>query len=292
MDTVKFCKRLDTIPNDFLNQEQEVNWQGLLWQRKAKYKYQVIIKNLRVTLYYKEFSIENSLHKFYHNNNYSIFTFKQMVDSIAVLDNYFDFSIYDADVIKYTPGLVVDATPEDSYLTWIDYKAKKILPMVDRKNGKVYGGYFKAGQVKIKGYNKTYEANKKLHKDEKITDALFRFEAEVYAKYIAKTYGLSILKVSDLVNYEKYCKSLELLLTFYDRIKKDRLDHTMLDCRQYRTLGIFLNSNLSHQFKLNHPHTHKSERTKFNALLKDQTYQKADTVREEICHTINTMKTF
>lgn len=292
MDTVKFQKQLNSIPKDFLTNKNEVSWQGLSWKRRNEHKYEVFLKNLRLTLNYKQLKIENSLHKFHHGNNYQIFTYKQMKESIEELDSYFDFSIYDFEVIKYTPGIVVEAKPEESYETWIDYKSKGILPMVDFKKGKVYGGCFKAGQIKVKGYNKTYEANKKLDKDEKLTEDLFRFEAEVNAKYVAKNYGLPIQIVSDLEDHAKFSKSLDIMLGFYDKINKDHLDYSKLKCNDYRNTGIFKDKKLSHQYCINHPHTYKKERSKFNALIKDSRYQKKDILREDMLDTIQTMKSY
>lgn len=215
-----------------------------------------------------------------------------MKESIGKLDSYFDFSIYDFEVIKYTPGIVVEAKPEESYETWIDYKSKRIFSMVDFQKGKVYGNYFKAGQIKVKGYNKTYEANKKLDKDEKLTEDLFRFEAEVNAKYVAKNYSLPIQIVSDLKDHAKFSKSLDIMLGFYDKINKDHLDYSKLKCNDYRNIGIFKDKKLSHQYHINHPHTYKKERTKFKALLRDKALTKDDPVRQKIENTIITMKNY
>lgn len=292
MDTIKIKKRLDEIPIDFINQNTEVQWQGLQWDRKAKFKYQTSIKNLRVTLYYKELSIENSLHKFYHGNNYSIYTYKQMCESIKQLDEYFDFSIYDAEIVKYTPGLVVEATPENSYHTWIDYKAKEMLPMLDSKKGKVYGSFFTTGLIKVKGYNKTYETNKRLPRAERLEESLFRLEAEIYAKYAAKTYGIPIHNLADLMDYNNYCKTLDVLLTLYDRIKKNLLDYAKLSCDQYRIIGLFYNKIVYDNYKLYHTHSCKKDRAKFNSIMKNKSYQKKDEVREEILNMMHTMKTY
>lgn len=141
-------------------------------------------------------------------------------------------------------------------------------------------------------YNKTYEANKKLDKDEKITEDLFRFEAEVNAKYVAKNYGLPIQIVSDLKDHTKFSQSLDLIFSLYSKINKDHLDYSKLKCNDYRNAGIFKDKKLSHEYRKNHPHTYKQERSKFNALMKDTSYQKKDNLREEISDTIQTMKNF
>lgn len=59
-------------------------------------------------------SISNSLQEFYHGNNHCMFTAKQMIDAILQLDRCFSFSILDANVIKYTPGIVIEASPDKS----------------------------------------------------------------------------------------------------------------------------------------------------------------------------------
>jgi len=100
LDTIKFIKDLDAKPEVFMYNKSEVSWQHLTWTRKDNYKYFTFIKNLYVQVHYGEFSITNSLHKFYHGNNYKIFTFKEMKKAINMIDNYFDFSIYDARVTK------------------------------------------------------------------------------------------------------------------------------------------------------------------------------------------------
>lgn len=290
MDTIKFQKNICDLPNDFSTNALEVNWQGLSWKRKSHYRYYSNIKNLYLEINYGRLIISNSLHKFYHGNNFRIFTYKQTVEAIKQLNNYFDFSILDADVIKYTPGLAVESSPEDSYKTWIDYKTKEPYPMFNKN--KVYGKYFKFGQVRLKGYNKSYQANLGLYKEEKLTDQLFRFEAEIYASYARNNYGINIKTVADLINYQNYCNTLDLLLKFYDNIKKDRIDYAKAKCDEIRLIGLFKESSTADKYKTSHPHTYKKDRLKFNNILKNTSLIKKDRTREEIIDVINTMKTY
>ena len=288
MDTIKFTKTLSGIPNVFKTDEYRVEWQNLTWKKKGDFKYSTTIKNLYIQLKYDNLSITNSLHEFKHGDNFSIFTFVHLKEALEELNTYFTFDIYDLDVIKFTPGLVVEATPEDSYETWLHYKSKKLLDMPD--GNKAYGKSIKTGDIKIKGYNKTYQINKKNHIEHKLTDPQFRLEAEMNAKYVAKNHGLSILKVSDLADYKKYCKSLDLLLKLYDEINKDHIDYSKLSCNQFRTLGIFLDDKMFSSYKKYHPHSYKKDNKIFKSIIEDKSYTKTDTTRSSIVDMMNTMK--
>lgn len=156
-----------------------------------------------------------------------------------------------------------------------------------KAKGKNYGLSLKSGMANIKGYNKTFEVNKRS--TDKITKSLFRFEIEVYARYIAKNYGIPINDVSDLVKKGNYIRTLILLMRYYDNIKLGNIDFSKLDCNQTRLMGTFTNQRVLHHFKKNHPHSYKKDRNKFNAILKNDTYKKNDPIRHKIIHTMGQM---
>lgn len=291
MDTIKLTKNICDLPNEMGQDQVEVCWQGLIWKRKDRYRYTTRIKDLYLQINHGWLTISNSLHKFYHGNNYSMFTYKETVDAVKKLDEYFDFSILDARVIKYTPGIVIEASPEESYEKWINYRGKSPLPMIDKRNNNKYGCYFGSGQVKLKGYNKTYEANKRLHGEEKLQEEFFRFESEINASYARKNLSSNILTLSDLIKYENYCASLDLLLKYYDIIKKDNLDYNKISTDQHRVIGLFTNQIQIKKYKRHHYHSFKKDRQKFNGLFKDDSLIKKDRVRDEIIDVIETMKT-
>lgn len=62
MDTRKFHLAVSELPDDYYENNYELSWQGLVWERKDALKYSTRIKNLYLVLNRGYLTISNSLH--------------------------------------------------------------------------------------------------------------------------------------------------------------------------------------------------------------------------------------
>lgn len=222
-DTIKIVKSLDKIPKEAAAKVNEpFRWNNCLWLPHYNKQGEIVayyshLNNLKLWLRGFEFTIINSLQKFYCNNNYSPFTYSQAKEAIYYLTAHFNFDLSTAIVKKIAVGTVIDAFPEDTFKTWEQYKS--VNPSQMKNKTKVYGLNFKATNYNIKGYDKTYQV--KAENGIELLKSVIRFECEAYANYYNKRKSkIPVFKLMDLADNSIFSQLALDLLEIYSNIKK------------------------------------------------------------------------
>jgi len=234
------------------------------------------LKNLKLTIKEEQgvpvLRVDNSLHKYYYNNNYTDFAFSDVQDSISRLENDIGVNLQDARVTKLAFGVNVETNPEAIYSTWIRYKKNDFDRM--KSVQKVYGARADASQIRVKGYNKTLEVWR--HNRKKVGKELFRLEVEVKKMaHLNKRSPLTripIYYLSDLLDQ----KNMELLafdlMEKYETIerKADNPDYSKLTIGEKKIVGIMVNDTLKESIQRNsvQSRTYRRMRRDYQAIKK------------------------
>ena len=262
--------------------KEPFEWCGLLWIPKfnkfgSLTTYYSELKNLNLTIRDNEFTITNSLQKFYMDNNYNSFTYNQVVDAFEQLNNCLPFIIYEATVKKIAMGLVIQETANPILNTWINFSNKSPIPMLSRN--KTYGLKYFLTEYNIKGYDKTKEVSH--HNNINLNQEYFRFEVEVKRMNNLNRgkNQIGIYTVQDLLNPIKYEKLANYLIDKYSKIgKKPTINLNETTLKEKRLIASFKDFDVLNSIKIQHPNSYKKDRKEYKNLtlkLNDNTFQKS-----------------
>jgi hypothetical protein len=270
-DTIKIVKLIDKLPIEAVTRAKEpFHWNNCLWlPRFNKYgevtTYESNIINLKLWLRGSELTICNSLQKFYMQNNYNAFSFCQVKEAISMLNDYFDFDLYDAEVKKTAVGIVIGEQEDNTFRNWLEYKGNK--PILMRNSTKVYGAHFKGTNYNIKGYDKTYQT--KTESNTTLSKNLIRFELEANSRHLNnRKHPIGIYTVVDLVNKSKFDALVDELINVYDTIKKRPIiNYQELKPKEILLLGAMKDKDSFNGLKKHHKHSFKLLRKDYSKLL-------------------------
>lgn len=139
-------------------------------------KYQTIVENLLITINDSEISVSNSLHKLIKGNNYSDFTFLELLNAIEIIEDITGISSNEFRLKKLEFAINIETSkPAYEYLeTFSDFKGKEYDKM--RWGGFWYGIKYFFTEYALKVYDKTEFAKRK---DKEIADKnILRFEIQ------------------------------------------------------------------------------------------------------------------
>lgn len=123
-------------------------------------KYVGKLRDLHLTIREDQLTIQNSLTKYYHGNNYTNLTYSQLQEAICSIENILGISIRKAKVMSFEFGGII----EDNNIPWTlsrlgHYKGRPPIPM--HANGVIYGTFYSNTTHKLKVYDKTSEVNRR-----------------------------------------------------------------------------------------------------------------------------------
>lgn len=295
-DTIKIKNKLVSVPKQVAKSTKTpFNWKGFEWipvfgNNNFPRCYTSKQKNLQLKIEGNYLFITNSLQKYYKANNYTPFTYQEVLTAIFNLDKDLPIDVYTADIIKLSVGVVINENPKLILNEWISYASKAYTPMM--KKNKIYGSKFHLTDYYLKGYDKTFEV--KNHNQINLDRDTFRFEIEGKTKYFNnKTNNVAINKVNDLLDYGKIKKLGHILLQKYIEIEKvPELDFSTLSLKQKRMYAAFTNYEIQRSIKKQHPNTYKKERIIYNKMIEkldnsDFQNQVINKLKDQINYSIN-----
>lgn len=172
-------------------------------------------RNLYLQIRNEKIFISNSLHKFLKGNNYSDFSYSEIIESIDLIEEITGIKATEFSVSKLEFGLNIPIKMNiDTILKCIKtYKKRYAFKDMD-KGSKTYGKNCELSEYKIKMYNKTFQ----VKTVDKITipENILRFEIVYYKNRIIP----NIRTLEDLRNPQK-------LLGLVERMKKYLRDITI-----------------------------------------------------------------
>lgn len=141
------------------------------------------LDNLFIKMVSGKVLVMNSLHKFYHRNNYSDFKWNDLQDCLQVLAGVFDDDFWKARITKLTASINLECEAPGIIERLISYGGKPMEPMRPRNNRLVYGKRFASTHYNVKVYDKAFE----MKKEERIIiPSSLRVEKEMRLSYFQK----------------------------------------------------------------------------------------------------------
>lgn len=276
IDTISFHIGIEP-PEDYYKQiPREIYFNGLKlfpqYRNNLVKGYSCSHRNLKISLTSNRgipcLKITNSLHKYYNGNNYSDFSFSEVIDALFQLENELNIPFFNSKITRLDYGVNIELDAEKLYPNFLSYKNKSFHKMMDR--GLVYGAKAMMSEVAIKGYNKTIETKRRSR--EKISSDIFRFEIEVkkMSHLTSRSNPIQIYTLRDLIDHQNFSLLGADILNKYDQIKKrvyiDLFELTLCEKNVYASMQI---KEVKDAIKRDHPDSYKKYRSKEKHIYKN-----------------------
>lgn len=226
------------------------------------------IGNLHLSIREGLLTIQNSLTKYRHLNNFTNLTYTQLLQAICSIENTLGILIRDANIIYFELGVVIeDNDPNATFSKLGRYKNKQ--PQLMIQNGSSYGISYSNSLQKIKIYNKAWETKRRygITLDKKLT-RVEKIYTKQHIKSLAKFKNNKIVTIGDLCSR----KNLKLLgKDLVESLCKIELrntprDTSMLTSKQMRTWGYMQHDPMRDAMKKFHFDAYKKDRADYNKL--------------------------
>lgn len=246
--------------------------------------YRAKLYNLLIIIRDEIIIIRNSLCKYYHGNNYTNFTYTQIIQAVSFLSAHIGIDLMDARVTKFEFGaVIIDNSMEETFARMGTFKNKE--PHIMHDHGIPYGIYFENTGQKIKIYSKKIEAKRRYGI---ILDRnLLRVE-KVYTtshiKSLARFKRIKIETLGDLCmrkNLQLIGEDLvESLCKIQMKIIPDNVSNlTALEIRRW---GYFQDPYFRSLMKTHHFDAFKADRAAINKFLNEYRSNGQDQFIQEV----------
>lgn len=236
--------------------------------------YETNIKNMRLYMNADAVYLSNSLHKFYHGNNYSDFHVSEIWAAVEAISDVTGYDWNNGIIKKLEYGCNVSDFDTGINDKLQSYHGKEYLPIA--KNGKPYGKVCEFQQYKIKGYNKQFQV---LEVDrQKIDTPLFRWEILAknsnYLQRILSTEYLTMEKLLQMQNINLLAQDAKE--KFAASIKADALFLDGLNIEQAKMIAVMKVPEIREYLRHNNKRTFEKYRAFYNRCMKKQALKTED----------------
>ncbi|AZQ61732.1 hypothetical protein EI427_05630 [Flammeovirga pectinis] len=236
------------------------------YKTENRISFSCMYDNFRISLDTDRLYFQGSLHKFCKGENYSQFTFFELIEAIKRIDEKFEGSFSNSKItlLEYGINLKLDYNPANEYSSWEMYSSKEVTKMIH--HGKVYGSKFYLSQHTIKGYDKTFES--------KLSDQnVLRIECMVKGAYLQSTKRLhSIRCITDLLSLNNLQLLNEDLKMKYKKIIRDTIKYEDLDklsVTELKIISAMRDSVVEKLLKKKYKETYKKNRRTYLKVVKE-----------------------
>ncbi len=242
--------------------------------------YEAQIKNLRLYLYPERIYLTNSLHKFYHGNNYGDFYLSELRAAIEAISDATGYDWAKAAIKKMEYACNISSNGSAVAQSLISYQGRDYLPMA--RDGKAYGKAWDAAKVTLKGYDKQMQV--KLLDKLQLNTPMFRWEIVAkYEQHIQRLFSCDTVTAGQMLSRE----GLKILAAdackkFNDTLKKQIMNLHLLTVEQLKMVAVMENEVLREDFKRHHKRTYKRYRIKYRELMNNKTICPDENTGQEI----------
>lgn len=250
------------------------------YRKGELFRFKGRLKNLIVLVYPDRVVLKNSIHKYWHGNNYSDFTTSEFIDAINEICSLTGLNWWESHVksIEYGCNLY-DIDTNGIINSFKAYKRKDYYPMV--YSGKKYGIKAEMQEFSIKGYDKTFEV--KHHDKITLPQSIFRWECCVKKPVYFKNRKIPISTVRDLIDLSVLETLVyDLVDKFTKSIRIPSVNLSGMPVSDKKILAYMNDDIIRTNIKVSHPDTYKKDLYKFKKIT-----QTADVDNEGILSLIN-----
>lgn len=248
-------------------------------------RYEAQIKNLRVLLYPERIYLTNSLHKFFHGNNYGNFYLSDLRAAIEGISDATGYNWSKGIIKKIEYGCNIPGNGNAIAQSLVSYRSKEYLPMATR-SGNIYGKECRFKEYGLKGYDKriqVWEADRI-----RISD-LFRFEVKVTASdYLRRMFSQQNISLKNIM----LMKNLKRLAA--DTIEKfnasshpESINFRLMSAEEKKIYAVMQISEIRDDFKTHHKEAYKKYRRIYGQLFKRKGICNKGKTGQEIAEKMN-----
>ena len=226
----------------FANKTNTAEYNGISFNPKIEnskvVKWTGKLQNLYLTFQKDELTISNSIHKFYHGNNYCDFHFEELIQAFINLSEILQIDLSEAKIKKIEYGCNLTDPGAIQLLPKLRrYKSRFFVAMYSKTV--VYGKKVSFTNYAIKFYNKQLEV--KLHDKSVIEKATLRYEKEAKIRYLRQK-SFPIETVADLLKLSNLKLLVaDLLETSREIDKKQFIDLDSLSIEELKKYSLLEN---------------------------------------------------
>jgi hypothetical protein len=250
-------------------------WKGIKFEPYYNKKgsiqsYAAKLNNLYLTFNENGLYIANSWHKYYHQNNWSDYTFSEIVDTYNKLNDKFNGLIEKAKIRRVDYGVNMEGTPFEFCSNWMFLRTKSPIPMQDK--GKVYGKKFFATEYNLKAYDKTIETKSKYHF--LLSKQITRIEKSVFRMRNLtqrKINPIRLTTAKDLTDIAIIRQLADDFCNTCQKIEKvDSINFLVLTAPQIKVVAAMQNPEARKALRKNSYRTFKRYMKTYRKIMKDQ----------------------
>lgn len=286
IDNISIEQTLENLPKEIQEKKNiPFEWKGIIFKPIFSKDgiviyYRAEWRNLFLKIRWDKFTITNSIHKFYHGNNYSVFTIHDFREAIKELSSQFKLDFTKAKVKKIEYGCNLSYRKPDYLIdSLISYRRGRFVSML--KRAKSYGRKQISTDYEIKMYNKKKETW--LHYGRHIR-TIVRFEKKIINMRYLRGRGINISFVDDLLKKKTWeALSLDLIETFSEILKSPDISLDKLSPEQLKELAVVTNEEIGAHMKRKHPRTYSRYKKKTSRIGISSEYLKFQNKLENKC---------
>lgn len=215
-------------------------------------------------------SIENSLHKFFHNNNFTDFTLSEVQTSIKQIEDLLKIPSDEFRLKKIELGLNL-INDGQFYEQFGQYKMSGYENM--RSGKKIYGRKFYLTDFNIKAYDKYLETklnpNSIMVSDMGVIVSKNLNRLEIEFKRMRELNRCGLIMLSDLMNKDIMERAINRVLEKFSAVEINKsYDYSLISSRERELLFAGRNPDFWAMEKINNKNTYKKKRSTYRDCIK------------------------
>lgn len=275
IDDLVLVMEIDPPESILISPELPFQWNGVpfspFYRKGELMKYVAELKNLRLVINDSKLTLSGSLHKFYHGNNSSDFTWREIQAVLELLTEVIGEEFAKAQLKKLTFACNLPIDAKQFLDRLISIKGRMPANMVGGVNHKPYGKYIKMTHSRLKIYNKKEEV---AYHDRKRIQATLRIEIELNLKAAASRQKnpIDLKTVSELLDsrFADYCKQELMALVNQFEFAQEVLPGDCTSASDLECLALMRDIETRLNYKnLANPKTFRKKLKRYQELCKE-----------------------
>lgn len=289
IDNVTLVKECRPPLKFFKTKWKPVEYNGVLFYPKYKngdlIRFDGKLRNLLLCYYPEKVYLMNSLHKYWHGNNYGDFYLAEVKDAIQCINDQTSINWNDAITKKIEYGCnLPNINTQATVGSMLSYKGKGFLPT--SKNGIKYGTYCGFDDYDLKGYDKKFEVGK----TDKITlrNPVFRWEISIKKMRAIKNIVPDPLTVGELLTTKTMDALAGDAVNKYNKTARMQTFHLhKLTAHEKLVLAAMLNDYIRSDIKMHHKEAYKKYQRFFKKVISNKDICVVDNIEQLMAEKFN-----
>jgi hypothetical protein len=273
-------------PSGLYYRNSPFEYKGVIYSPKYNKQGQIsyyvgYMENLRLCIYLNNMiSLQNSLHKYWHGDNYGDYYLSELRDTITAINEQTGINWSEARVLKLEFGCNITANAPKVINSLLSFKGRDYLQM--HRKGSVYGKSCELTDYKIKAYNKTFEVRHTSLTNLRTT--IFRWEiAWKRLRNIESWLHHKPLKVKHLLKPETlHFFAKDSVEKYQSSIRKQVPNLFNLSTGEKKAVAAMLVPEIREDLKIHNRETYKKDKNTYQRIMSNESICSSDNTEREL----------